>query len=83
MNPTHLFLGTIVDNRMDCVVKRRHAFGERNGLAKLTEAIIREIRSGYVFGSRESGTYALARQYRVNQALVHRIVTNQNWKHVR
>jgi len=31
VNPKHLFLGTSQDNRDDCVKKKRHAFGDRNG----------------------------------------------------
>ena len=36
VNPDHLFLGTKKDNMMDCVDKKRHAFGERVAHARLT-----------------------------------------------
>ena len=46
VNPKHLFLGTHADNMQDRSAKGRgnHAFGERNGMAKLTTADINEIR---------------------------------------
>lgn len=42
-NPSHLFLGTPLQNNDDKVAKNRHAYGSRNGLAKLTEDQAREI----------------------------------------
>lgn len=46
VRPSHLFLGTNSDNRSDSVRKRRHAYGERSGNAKLTAAEVRAIRAG-------------------------------------
>jgi hypothetical protein len=45
VNPDHLSLGTQKDNAADCVNKGRSSRGERNGLAKLTEADVRQIRA--------------------------------------
>ncbi len=46
VNPGHLSVGTHYDNKADCVSKRRHAFGERNGGGRrLTAHGAREIRS--------------------------------------
>lgn len=46
VNPEHLFLGTASDNMKDCVSKGRlDHHGEKNSNAKLTEALVREIRS--------------------------------------
>lgn len=44
INPDHLFLGTMKDNKHDSMAKDRHARGERVGHSKLTEQIVREIR---------------------------------------
>ncbi len=43
-NPAHLFSGSQADNMRDCVAKRRHAFGERNGNALLTTDEAKQVR---------------------------------------
>ena len=43
-NPSHLFLGTNLDNNADKVSKGRHVYGERVSTAKLTEAEALEIK---------------------------------------
>lgn len=40
----HLFVGTKADNRWDCVLKGRHAFGEHHSQAKLLRSEVEEIR---------------------------------------
>ena len=42
VNPSHLFSGTWIQNRKDCVAKRRHSFGEKSRLASLTHGFIGE-----------------------------------------
>jgi hypothetical protein len=50
VNPDHLFLGTQTDNMRDCSNKGRvkipHHKGEQNSSAKLTDALVRQIRAG-------------------------------------
>lgn len=50
VNPDHLFLGTQTDNMRDCSQKGRvkipHYRGEKNSFAKLTDDLVRKIRSG-------------------------------------
>jgi hypothetical protein len=43
-NPKHLFLGSRLDNVRDAVSKRRHAYGERNGLSKLSNSQVSDIK---------------------------------------
>lgn len=83
-NPSHLFLGTIVDNRNDCVTKGRHAFGERQWLSKLTAEDVRTIRATYVKGkaplkSEFSGN-ALARRFGVTPTIISRIISGKIWR---
>ena len=79
VNPAHLFLGDNRSNVDDKVAKGRHAFGERNGRANLTEADIRQIRFDYALGERQVD---LAKRYGVHQTHISLIVTRKEWAHV-
>lgn len=45
VNPAHLEPGTTADNNRDMVAKRRHARGERHGMAKYTAAQILAVKA--------------------------------------
>ncbi len=98
VNPGHLFLGTIQDNNEDRTRKGRSARGEKSGAkthpekivrgtshlnAKLTDEMVTEIRANYVRGCPHLGTYGLAEIFGVSQRLIHQIVTNKIWTHVK
>ena len=77
VKPSHLFLGTDLDNSHDCIEKRRNNFGERNGRAKLTTEAIQEIRRRFALGeSRKS----LAEKYETCRSNIQVIVNFQAWK---
>lgn len=95
VNGRHLFLGSHAVNAVDMIRKGRSATGdkngmrthpertspgERNGAAKLTADIVREIRRRY--DSKEASQYTLARDYHVWQMTVSRIVRRVSWKHI-
>src|SRR6185312_2653179 len=65
VNLAHLFLGTANDNIMDCIQKGRHArvaaYGENQGLHKLTESDVIQIRKSKL------SQYKLAKIYGVSQ----------------
>lgn len=44
-NPRHLREGSLSDNSQDAVRRRRFAFGERNHMARLSDADVAEIRA--------------------------------------
>lgn len=85
----HLFLGTGQENTADKVQKGRQATGEqtrpetrakgeRQHLAKLTEAAVLEIRS-------MAGTCSLtdlAARFGVDRTAVRRVIRRETWKHV-
>lgn len=78
-NPAHLFLGSIDENNMDKVAKKRQARGESNGSSKLTEEDVRDIRA-----KRAAGTprWFLAQEYGICKNSVYNIVQRNSWKHV-
>lgn len=78
-NPSHLFLGDNKINVADKVAKGRHAYGERNGRANLTEEDIRQIRFDYARGERQVD---LAKRFGVHQTHISLIVTRKEWAHV-
>lgn len=82
----HLFLGTASDNALDSYRKgrrkppTRHARGERVGLAKLTEAGVREIRRRYAAGG--VSQQVLADEFGVHQTKISAVVRRKTWIHV-
>jgi len=77
-NPHHLFLGTPKGNTWDMVLKRRHATGERNGGAKLTEREVAYIR--YLYASGEVLQKDIARAYDVSLVTIGRILRGKLWR---
>lgn len=78
-NARHLFSGTQTDNMRDAMAKGRKATGECNGLAKLTETQVREIRRRYGAGETQR---PLAREFGVGQTTVGSVVRLETWAHV-
>ena len=74
MNPTHLKVGTIAENTKDAVSKKRRAFGEQNGHAKLTDQNVLEIQA-----SRDIAYKELAKKYGVTPNHIHRIWRKEEW----
>lgn len=76
VNPDHLFLGTHLENIQDMVQKRRQVKGVRQGLCKLTEAQVLEIRD-------MPGQYKdVGRLFGVSAANVCDIKKRHTWKHL-
>lgn len=76
VNPDHLFLGSNTDNRRDSVEKQRHAHGESQGPAKLTDQAVRAIRADTRSQSQ------IAKDYGVSQALICKVKRRKIWTHV-
>lgn len=76
VRPGHLFEGSYSDNERDKAAKGRQAIGERQGLARLTEASVAAIRAS------SAPTRALAKQFGVGQATVVDVRRRRTWRHV-
>ncbi len=80
VNPDHLFEGTHVDNRVDCVKKKRHypTKGVGNGRARLTEAEVLFIRDSYP----QIPSLKLAHLFQVSRSTVQKILGGETWPHL-
>jgi hypothetical protein len=78
-NPHHLRRGTKADNIADCCQKYRNAFGVRNNSAKLTDAIVIQLRAEYNDGF--SSVY-LARKYRMATSTMRSVLFGLTWRHI-
>lgn len=93
--PTHLFPGTKGDNNRDRAAKGRSAKGirsghytkpekmpkgERHGCAKLTDAVVRQIRAEYVPFTMTRNM--LAAKHGVTRSLIDKILAGEIWTHV-
>ncbi len=79
VNPVHLFVGTHADNMADSVRKRRHTYGERHNLVKLTEADVLEIRRRCAAGESQR---SIAKDKKITQTNVSMIHTRRTWRHI-
>ena len=82
VNPIHLFLGTYADNNADMVRKGRNVkpVGEANGLAKLKEVEIKEIRA--LYSNTKVTQEQLAKRYGVHPSNISYIVNRRSWRHL-
>lgn len=83
-NPSHLFLGTNLDNSKDCTNKgrNRRERGEDRYNAKLSGSEIAMIRMRYRFrGGKDSGC-SLAKEFGVAKTMISAIVKNKKWRHI-
>jgi hypothetical protein len=78
--PSHLFLGTALDNQLDCAAKGRKPVGEQCIGAKLTEERVIEVRRRLAEGVETHD--ALAIEFGVARQTISDIVNGRKWKHV-
>lgn len=82
VNPSHLWLGTHADNMADREAKGRghQPKGARNGSARLTREIVRQIRHVYANGTKTQAR--LAEIFGVNNTCISKIVRREKWASV-
>lgn len=86
VNPNHLFLGTALENHLDCVSKGRHVpppwkAGEENGQSKITTA--QAAWAKRVLSSRTMTGRAVAKVLGLSETQVSRIKHGYNWATVK
>lgn len=78
VRPSHLFMGTYQDNRMDASRKGKQR-GDTHWKARLTESAVREIRSLYATGSKQT---ELAVRFNVTQTNISNVVLRKSWAYL-
>jgi hypothetical protein len=83
VNPTHLFLGTQLDNIRDCISKGRFSpppklIGIQNHSAKLNERLVAIIRERYAAGG--TSHLRLAKEYGVSETTIRFIIIGRIWR---
>lgn len=76
VNPGHLYLGTPASNSQDMIAHGRSPRGERSGAAKLTTAIVLDIRRD------QRRSSEIARELGVSDVLIGKIKRREIWKHI-
>jgi hypothetical protein len=79
VNPSHLFAGTSADNHADMVRKGRSTFGARNPNAKLTDAMVREIRRQRAAGASFRELWVA---FGITKGTVSSVINRRTWRHV-
>lgn len=79
VNPRHLRKGSRVDNRADCVSKRRQSAGRKHYLSKpLPKDVLDAIVAGY--SKRQVPLRVFAQQFNLGTSTIHRIVKGKHWQ---
>lgn len=84
VNPNHLIAGTQLENIRDCIIKKRKnpPRGESHAHRKVTEEIVKQMRSRYQPHDPVNGACALAREFGLSNSATNQIVNRVTWKHV-
>lgn len=80
--PENLRYVTAKENAADRERHGRTRRGDKSGRAKLTEAIVREIRARYVPACRHNGALAMSREFGVCGMVLRRAIHGVTWAHV-
>lgn len=80
VRPSHLFLGTHLDNMEDRDRKGRCIKGTDSHMAKLTDAQVKAIR--YLYRNSQLLQREIAVLFSIDQGAVSRIVSRKSWTHV-
>lgn len=74
---------TVTENASHRKIHGTDGIGERNGMAKLTEEMVRDIRATCVPRSKTSNCTSIAKKYGISFQAVWDIVKGRRWAHVK
>jgi DNA invertase Pin-like site-specific DNA recombinase len=77
VNPAHLKIGDLLENNRDMFIKRRHAFGTRNGQSRLDPSKVSEIRKLAKDGTPHG---KIAEIFSVSRQTVTKIAGEKSWR---
>lgn len=80
VNPKHLWKGTKDNNSKDMVKKKRHKFGDKQPMSKVTETKVKKIRKLYAEGFRPQ--WLLGEKFGICQQNISDIVRRKLWRHL-
>lgn len=80
VNPEHLYIGTQAENVRDCIARRRHNYGSRNGQAKLSDEQVLQIRA--MLETRKMRHKDIAEKFGVSIWTTILIKQGRRWKHL-
>ena len=76
-NPDHLILGTHADNARDREERKRGAYGEKNGAARLTQERVDQMRVAFKVGIPVSEVAAV---FGVSVSAAYRVKVGRTWR---
>lgn len=84
VNPYHLFLGSVSDNMVDCINKKRHnpfyRHGSANPFAKYEEDTIKQVRLDFATGNYSKVDLGII--YDIPISTLSAIINRKSWKHI-
>jgi hypothetical protein len=79
VKPAHLWIGTTQENTKDMVKKRRHIFGEKSSVSKLSSQDVRDILALERLGINQA---VIGEKFNISAGHVNNIVKKRVWKHI-
>ncbi len=80
VNPNHLYIGDQTDNMTDMWNRGRanpgRSVGEKHGMSKLTETMVREVRCG------NKNLSTLAKEFGVSRTTIWQVRSRKTWRHI-
>ena len=80
VRPTHLSVGTQIDNEKEKFERGRASLGEQHYASVLTEELVRKLRQEYTPGD---SWMALEKKYGINRGVIRPAVLGRTWRHVK